>query len=1168
MRPNALDDRVSTDPPFRVRHLAATAVLLVLARPDVAAAQGRQADFTEPLVVLDTGGHHAPVRSLIFAPDRSQLLSGGLDKVVNIWDLRDGRLDRSRTIRPLIWRGHAGAIYAMALSPPLAAEGGERLLAVAGHGVGSSRGNIALYRYPGAAGPSTGDVVALFRGGVGNERVPTGHIDRVTCLAFSPDGRWLVSGGGDGRVLVWDVASRSVVGGLPGHTVGVRALALSPDGRTAYTGDVAGGIRSFDLANRRLRASAPVIRSRIADPLGVQINALAVSPSEGRWLVVGREDGRLLRYDAPTLGDARSLPRADNQGGVLALAFDHTGTRLATSILRRLLERVDLLPDAACDIELRAVPDGQVISRVATTAGVAFGLAFSADDGLLAFSGGLPPAAPNEPNRETQGIVLKDLRNANRPLVELKGRGSSLVDVGFAPDGRTVGFSRVRPARPPAPGRIEGFDIPARRVVDVDGATLRRALTTWGVWSVRPVENVYTLDVVDTQNRGHRIKLDRDLDGRWWSWTFLPGAAGHRQPTLAIGCDDGVLIINLDTGQRTRYFAGHAGPVYALAPSADGRWLVTGSSDQTVRLWALAGCDTPPPLGATLRRAANGVRTVATITPNGFADRMGLKAGDVVEKCYVGAAEQPQDTFFGQVNGVLPNTQVVLQVRRAGAVVRLLTTRRESPALSLFPGEDGEWVAWVPEGYYDASPAGDRRYLGWHRNAPWLSWPLPAGLAWFRWPSPTDFFPAQRFEAELRRPAVLDVLFRTADMTQALAAAAPPAPPAPAPPPAPVRPPAVLVAEDAPPRIRLLAPAPRPDRGALAVGAPALTIRAVASSGGSSLVSSLRVLIDGRQVAAPTLIVPPSAEVDRELPVTVPPGRYRLSVVATNAKGKERSEGFDVEYAAPPPREPRLVVVAAGTGAFDDTGVPAIRFADRDLGTAHAFLVERGREGRRAVEESTPLTGSGAKAEPIQEALLRLEQAGLGPRDTAVVAIESHLLACREGRFLLARDSSRGQPPRQAIAATEVADVLGRVAASGCRVVLLVDAVHAGAPADWSPGLGEWVRDLTRQNVITFVASNHGPSERGLGSGAFFQAVRESTTARARARPWVDPNESFTLDDFQAAVVQRVLELTGRRQNAFCYVPETLPRLAPFLDARPSRVSLAPGSVAGEDRRR
>src|SRR4051812_13255432 len=53
-----------------------------------ASAQVGLRDITQPIPVVNPGGHGAPVRSLIFAsPDGSRLLSGGLDKVVNVWEL-------------------------------------------------------------------------------------------------------------------------------------------------------------------------------------------------------------------------------------------------------------------------------------------------------------------------------------------------------------------------------------------------------------------------------------------------------------------------------------------------------------------------------------------------------------------------------------------------------------------------------------------------------------------------------------------------------------------------------------------------------------------------------------------------------------------------------------------------------------------------------------------------------------------------------------------------------------------------------------------------------------------------------------------------------------------------------------------------------------------------
>ena len=139
--------------------------------------QAQLRDFTKPIVALETGGHHAPVRSVVFTRDGRQLLSAGFDKVVHVWNLRDGRPELARTIRPPLWRGMRGAIYALALSPPIAAQNGHSLLAVGG--IGAREGDIALYRFPGDSSLSTGDMVVHLPSGRTTEATPTGHVNTI-----------------------------------------------------------------------------------------------------------------------------------------------------------------------------------------------------------------------------------------------------------------------------------------------------------------------------------------------------------------------------------------------------------------------------------------------------------------------------------------------------------------------------------------------------------------------------------------------------------------------------------------------------------------------------------------------------------------------------------------------------------------------------------------------------------------------------------------------------------------------------------------------------------------------------------------------------------------------------------------------------------------------------
>ena len=75
-----------------------------------------------------------------------------------------------------------------------------------------------------------------------NLRELKGHKDEVTCLAFSPDGRFLASGSEDQDVILWSLSDGSRLAALEDHPGHVTSLAITPDSRTIVVGSKDGSV--------------------------------------------------------------------------------------------------------------------------------------------------------------------------------------------------------------------------------------------------------------------------------------------------------------------------------------------------------------------------------------------------------------------------------------------------------------------------------------------------------------------------------------------------------------------------------------------------------------------------------------------------------------------------------------------------------------------------------------------------------------------------------------------------------------------------------------------------------------------------------------------------------------------------------------------------------------
>ncbi len=144
--------------------------------------------------------------------------------------------------------------------------------------------------------------------------------DRVWAVAFSPDGRTLLTGIEKRRAEFWDVATGEKRFEPLGHDRAVYAVAYSPDGRTILTGSEDMIARLWDAATHR--------------PLGVTlvhqgtVYAVAFRPPDGQVLLTGSDDRTARLWDAAT-GRPLGAP-FQHPARVLAVAFSPDGRTFAT----------------------------------------------------------------------------------------------------------------------------------------------------------------------------------------------------------------------------------------------------------------------------------------------------------------------------------------------------------------------------------------------------------------------------------------------------------------------------------------------------------------------------------------------------------------------------------------------------------------------------------------------------------------------------------------------------------------------------------------------------------------------------------------------------------------------------------------------------------------------
>lgn len=539
--------------------LVRTCRWLAVAGALMASSAARAEDAPDFHLDLDTGGHSAQVTDLAFTPDGEDIVSASNDKTIRIWDWQSGVT--LRTIRGYLGNGSDGKIFAVAVSPD------GKTIAAGGY-FGASLGDKPPY----------GDI-RLFEFATGKMKAVLRAADYATYdLAFSPDGKTLAAGGADGVVYLWKPDDKSASGWtldkkLDADSWHIDKLAFAAAGTRLAATTTDNGIRLWDVA----KGEEIVLPDEAEALRDISVMALAVS-QDGSLFATGSKDGMVQLWRAADGTQARAMPKQDFLIGSLTFT---KGSRLVASCGYR------------CADKHRSVVWNTDIGEKALDYtghdGTVYASAANADGSLVATAGGTRNA-----------IQVWDPATGERKAL-LQGVGEPVTAVGIDAANDVIAWGNANPcpervACPEQQGALDKtlalptterfFEDPQ---LQTESGSFDRAALADGQWSLRAApggKDALENAVLEIANGGKMVRgIENDATNGFVhsAYTLIDKGLG-----LITGGNEGTLIeYRTATAKVSGEFTGHTGEINAMVASEKAGLLVTGSADQTLRLWNL-----------------------------------------------------------------------------------------------------------------------------------------------------------------------------------------------------------------------------------------------------------------------------------------------------------------------------------------------------------------------------------------------------------------------------------------------------------------------------------------------------------------------------------------------------------------------------------------------------